>query len=187
LQERKYNHFEERRRKLIDEAIKRRKEIIEEERNIKKVKKSSSAAYILEQGSTMLREEREKLQNMKNQQIAELKNIIEYEFKLEEIKKRNEEKRKIIEKKKLALEERKKKIEENNKEFSIRLEKLKKTKINEIINSIKQDEKNFCKKEISSFDKGKITSLIRAFLANEKVPEYIVKNLKIKAENAKKK
>ena len=32
---------------------------------------------------------------MKNQQIAELKNIIEYEFKLEEIKKRNEEKRKI--------------------------------------------------------------------------------------------
>ena len=100
---------------------------------------------------------------------------------------KDEEKRKIIEKKKLALEERKKKIEENNKEFSIRLEKLKKTKINEIINSIKQDEKNFCKKEISSFDKGKITSLIRAFLANEKVPEYIVKNLKIKAENAKKK
>ena len=43
--------------------------------------KSSSAAYILEQGSTMLKEEREKLKYLKNQQISELKNIIEYEFK----------------------------------------------------------------------------------------------------------
>ena len=53
----------------------------------------------MEQGSTMLKEEREKLKYLKNQQIAELKNIIEYEFKLEEIKKKNEEKRKIQEKK----------------------------------------------------------------------------------------
>ena len=43
----------------------------------------------------MLKEEREKLQTMKNQQISEIKNIIEYEYKLEEIKKRNEEKRKM--------------------------------------------------------------------------------------------
>ena len=35
---------------------------------------------------------------MKNQQISEIKNIIEYEYKLEEIKKRNEEKRKMQEK-----------------------------------------------------------------------------------------
>ena len=53
--------------------------------------KSSSAAYILEQGSTMLKEEREKLKYLKNQQISELKNIIEYEFKMEEVKKKNEE------------------------------------------------------------------------------------------------
>ena len=46
----------------------------------------------------MLKEEREKLQTMKNQQISEIKNIIEYEYKLEEIKKRNEEKRKMQEK-----------------------------------------------------------------------------------------
>ena len=39
----------------------------------------------------MLKEEREKLKYLKNQQISELKNIIEYEFKLEEIKKKNEE------------------------------------------------------------------------------------------------
>ena len=99
LQERKFNHFEEKRKRLIEEAISKRKEIIETKKNTKKIQKSSSEAYILEQGSTMLKEEREKLQNMKNQQIAELKNIIEYEFKLEEIKKRNEEKRKIKEKK----------------------------------------------------------------------------------------
>ena len=57
--------------------------------------KSSSAAYILEQGSTMLKEEREKLKYLKNQQISELKNIIEYEFKMEEVKKKNEEKRRL--------------------------------------------------------------------------------------------
>jgi hypothetical protein len=48
----------------------------------------------------MLKEEREKLQNMKNQQIAELKNIIEYEFKLEEIKKEMKKKEKYKHKKK---------------------------------------------------------------------------------------
>ena len=47
----------------------------------------------------MLEGEREKLKNLKNQQISELKNIIEYEFKLEEIKKKNEEKRRMQEKK----------------------------------------------------------------------------------------
>ena len=47
----------------------------------------------------MLKEEREKLKYLKNQQISELKNIIEYEFKLEEIKKKNEEKRRLQEKK----------------------------------------------------------------------------------------
>ena len=87
LQERRYNHFEEKRKNFINEAIKRRREIIEEKKKSKKMQKSTSAAYILEQGSTMLKGEREKLQYLKNQQITELKNIIEYEFKLEEIKK----------------------------------------------------------------------------------------------------
>ena len=76
LQERKYIHYEEKRQKLIEEAKLKRKEIIKEKQNTKKVQKSTSAEYILEQGSTMLKGEREKLQNMKNQQIAELKNII---------------------------------------------------------------------------------------------------------------
>ena len=85
---------------MINEAINKRKEIIEEKKKTKKLQKSTSAAYVLEQGSTMLKEEREKLRYLKNQQITELKNIIEYEFKLEEIRKKNEEKRKIKEKKK---------------------------------------------------------------------------------------
>ena len=93
LQERRYNHFEEKRKKFLEEAQKKRKQIMENKKNNKKLLKSTSAAYILEQGSTMLKEEREKLKYLKNQQISELKNIIEYEFKLEEIKKKNEEKR----------------------------------------------------------------------------------------------
>ena len=89
LQERRYNHFEEKRKKFLEEAQKKRKQIMENKKNNKKLLKSTSAAYILEQGSTMLKEEREKLKYLKNQQISELKNIIEYEFKLEEIKKKN--------------------------------------------------------------------------------------------------
>ena len=83
LQERRYNHFEEKRKKFIEDAQKKRREIIDLKKSSKKLYKSSSAAYILEQGSTMLKEEREKLKYLKNQQISELKNIIEYEFKLE--------------------------------------------------------------------------------------------------------
>ena len=99
LQERRYNHYEEKRKRFIEEAQKQRKKIIENKRSNKKLAKSTSAAYILEQGSTMLKEERDKLKYLKNQQISELKNIIEYEFKLEEIKKKNEEKRRLQEKK----------------------------------------------------------------------------------------
>ena len=58
MQERRYNHYEEKRKKFIEDAIARRKEIIEANKNSKKIQKSSSAAYIMEQGSTMLKEER---------------------------------------------------------------------------------------------------------------------------------
>ena len=61
LQERRYNHYEEKRKKFIDEAIKKRREIIDAQKDPKKLQKSSSAGYIMDQGSTMLREEREKL------------------------------------------------------------------------------------------------------------------------------
>ena len=59
LQEKKYNHYEEKRKNLIQLSIKKRREIIEDNKKSKKIQKSSSAAYVLEQGSTMLREERE--------------------------------------------------------------------------------------------------------------------------------
>ena len=113
LQEKKYNHYEEKRKNLIQLSIKKRREIIEDNKKSKKIQKSSSAAYVLEQGSTMLREEKEKLKHLRNQQITELKNLIEYEFKLEEIRKRNEEKIKIQEQKE---EEMRKKREREKKE-----------------------------------------------------------------------
>ena len=52
-------------------AKQKRNEIMEQETKQKKLQKSSSAAYILEQGSTMLKSEREKLQFLKNQQLTE--------------------------------------------------------------------------------------------------------------------
>ena len=119
LQEKKYNHYEEKRKNLIQLSIKKRREIIEDNKKSKKIQKSSSAAYVLEQGSTMLREEKEKLKHLRNQQITELKNLIEYEFKLEEIRKRNEEKRKIQEQKEEEMRkkrEREKKKKKKSKE-----------------------------------------------------------------------
>ena len=76
----------------------------------------------------MIKEEREKLQNMKNQQIAELKNIIEYEFKLEEIKKRNEEKRKIQAQKEEEIRKNREKEKKEKEERQRYLEKKREEK-----------------------------------------------------------
>ena len=113
LQEKSYRHYEDKRKKLIEEAINKRKELIRIQKKYKLLYKSSSAAYIMEQGSLMLKEEREKLKFLKNQQITKLKNMIEYEYRIEELKKKSEEKRKLQEKKE---EELKKKKEKERKE-----------------------------------------------------------------------
>lgn len=99
LQERRFRHYDEKRKNRIETAIEKRKELIELESKNKKLLKSTSANYILEQGSTMLNNERQKLELLKNQQICELKNIIEFEFKLEDIRKKNLEKQKLQEQK----------------------------------------------------------------------------------------
>ena len=161
----KEESFKENKKKFEDQLNEFKAKIKElEERAEKERKKNESMQKELEEGF--------------QKQIKSLQKKYQEE--------KEEEKKKLIEEKRIALEENKKKIEKNNKDFNIRREKLKKMKINEIVNSIKQNEKNFCKKEISSFNKEKITSLIKEFFKNEKVPQYIVKNLRLLADNLKK-
>ena len=63
------------------------------------LKSKSTSEYFTEQESTILKNEKEKLNNLKNQQIRELKNLIEFEFKVQEMRKKNEEKLKLQEQK----------------------------------------------------------------------------------------
>jgi hypothetical protein len=99
IQERRYNHFEEIRLKKINEAKNKREELISIKKNKKMLKSKSTSEYFTEQESTILKNEKEKLNNLKNQQIRELKNLIEFEFKVQEMRKKNEEKLKLQEQK----------------------------------------------------------------------------------------
>ena len=80
LQQKRYNIYEEKRKKFIEEAKSQRKNIINLKKSDKKLKKSLSQTYMLEHESYLLFKEEEKIKYLKNQTIAELKNIINYEF-----------------------------------------------------------------------------------------------------------
>ena len=92
LQERRYNHFESKRKIKIELAKEKRKELIEKK---SRMIKSNSTQYLKNINSTMINQEKERLILLKNQQISELKNRIEFEFKVEELRKKNDEKIKL--------------------------------------------------------------------------------------------
>lgn len=140
LQERRYKHYDEKRRNRIETAIEKRRELIEFENKNKKMIKSSSANYILEQGSTMLNNERQKLELLKNQQISELKNIIEFEFKLENVRKRNLEKQKMQEQKEEEQKQLRAKQQREKELMQKILEKKKEEKLQEeYLNMLKKE------------------------------------------------
>ena len=91
LQEKRYNHYEAKRQEKISKAKEKRREIIDSTKS-KNSRSKSFTDYTREQASTMIKEEKEKLRLLKNQQMGELKNMIEFEFKMEEIRKKNEQK-----------------------------------------------------------------------------------------------
>ena len=95
LQEKRYNHYESKRQTKIQRAKDKRQEIITymtTTNNNKRYRSKSVSDYHKERASTMIKSEQEKLRLLKNQQIGELKNMIEFEYKMEEIRKRNAEK-----------------------------------------------------------------------------------------------
>ncbi len=84
----KYQKHEENRKKYIEEAKKTRNDL--KKRQKKNLKKSFSSSYIITQGKKKLKNEKIRLNFYEKQQIGELLNIIEREYKREELSKKLE-------------------------------------------------------------------------------------------------
>ena len=143
IQDKRYEHYEKRRQEAIDQARQIRGEIINKENNPDQgviegggtVKYSSTGFRSTKneenkkneaQQSGMIKKELEKLELIKKQQLGEIKNLIDYEYSLNETRKKNEQKEK----------------EKGEKEERMRKEKLKIQKLKEQKLKEKEDEKD---------------------------------------------
>lgn len=141
LQRKKYINYEEKRLKLIEEAKNKRKEIIKKRKTSPKFYRSSSTIDIFDYSSPLLEEDQEKFQNIKNHHILELVKLVEYEYKIEHMKKQLQEKRHLIDKKEEEIkknrEREKKEKERMNKYMEM---KKKKREENEFMEMLKKQE-----------------------------------------------
>ena len=139
VQKFKYNKYEENRLKLIEEVKKLRKELKSKKKD--HLVKSNSASYILSHGNNILKNEKIRYQHLENQQIGFMLNLIDREYKRDELEKKLElqnklafaremEIKKIREKEKIEHDERDRIQALKMKERSIRIKKemLKKAK-----------------------------------------------------------
>lgn len=154
VQRYKFNKQEENRLKLIEEVKKLRKEL--KSKKSKNLKKSNSASYILTQGNKILNNEKMRYQFFENQQIGLMLNIIDREYKREEIEKKLELQNKLaierdLEIKKLRAKE---KIEhdERDKMQALKMEKraqqIKKEMIRKAKEREEEDKKLMIKNEL---------------------------------------
>ena len=90
IQEFKYQKYEENRKKFIEEAKKTRKELKKKQKIQKNMKKSFSTSFVQTQGEKKLKNEKVRLDFYQKQQIGELLNIIEREYKRTELEKKLE-------------------------------------------------------------------------------------------------
>ena len=120
--DKRYDHYEERRQEAITQAREIRQKILKEEEengegsNPNRTSKYSSAGFKHQKAeenneakqSGMIKKELEKLEMIKKQQLGEIKNLIDYEYALNETRKKNEQKER----------------EKNEKEEKMRKEKI---------------------------------------------------------------
>ena len=136
--DKRYDHYEERRQEAIKQAREIRSKIIKEEEdnggtNANKTSKYSSSGFKTNKTeennqamqSGMIKKELEKLEMIKKQQLGEIKNLIDYEYALNETRKKNEEKER----------------EKNEKEEKMRKEKQRQQKLKEIRMKEQEEEK----------------------------------------------
>ena len=118
-------------------------------------------------------EEKERLRYQSDLMQAEFKSRIEFLEK--QIKdEKEEEKRKKYENDLKEAKEREKKKERLNKIFKEKAEKIKLNRLSEIEKEFESNKINFCKEEISKFDKKEISSFVKNFLNAEKVASFIL-------------
>jgi hypothetical protein len=94
LQEKRYNNFEEKRKHRIFEVNEKRNKI-KENSLLKLTLNKSHSQTTYDRGSTLINQEIKKLSSFRNKQIGKLKHLINFEFKCNEIRKKNEEKIRI--------------------------------------------------------------------------------------------
>ena len=130
LQDKRYEHYNQKRQELINEAKETRNELIkmEEEQKSKSQSKGNKSTSDEANGSTVIENERKKLEAMKKQQIGEIKNMIDYEIKLEETRRQGELRMKKQEEKEREMAERKKKEQKEKEERARQKEEEKKKK-----------------------------------------------------------
>ena len=105
--DKRYDHYEERRQEAIQQAREIRTKILKEEEqgegsNPNRTSKYSSSGFNIHKTeennqamqSGMIKKELEKLEMIKKQQLGEIKNLIDYEYGLNETRKKNEQKEK---------------------------------------------------------------------------------------------
>jgi hypothetical protein len=110
VQDKRYEHFNNRRLKSIEEAKKIREDIINElDRNNNKEDQEEQVGQSTQE--ELIKKELEKLELIKKQQIGEIKNMIEYEYNQKEAYKKNKQKEKEREEKELKKKEERQKIE----------------------------------------------------------------------------
>ena len=121
-------------------------------------------------------EERKKMENFKK--IIEEKfqiNIEKIEKKIQEEK--DEEKREELNKQIMKLKEKENKKNILSKSYNEQVEDLKSNKFKEFEEEFKNNEREFCKEDISKYDQNKITTFIKDFLKSEKIAKFIVNYL----------
>lgn len=101
---------------------------MEEEQKSKSQSKGNKSTNDEANGSTVIENERKKLEAMKKQQIGEIKNMIDYEIKLEETRRQGELRMKKQEEKEREMAERKKKEQKEKEERARQKEEEKKKK-----------------------------------------------------------
>jgi len=123
-QDKMYDHYEKRRQDNIELAIKRYKEVIKIGNKSTKSSKGFDNDDNLKENEA-IQKELEKLEQYKKQQLDEIKNMIDYEYKLNETRKKNEKRDK----------------ENKEKEEQKKLEKIKLQKLKEKLIKEKEEEK----------------------------------------------
>jgi trichohyalin len=137
LQDNRYKHQEDKRNNRISMAKERRAELIQNNFSpnspTKKVNSKNlegDSVTLLNPGSTAIREEQKRLERLKSKQIWELQNLIDFEFTMEETRRKNEEKLRYQKEKeeKLKMDKHKKAMELSHKREMKEKEREKKLK-----------------------------------------------------------